>query len=402
MKLVKLGAVGLVCVLAGVGYSQTAVDRANAVGRPVLKGQKVVAHPDRVYHGLYNIGDVPEEYAEMTEESLGLNPGVVFTFHDWNRAGLEAEVPVLGTFNDPMEGDDRSVLEFAQEIAQDGAVLAIAWDPITYLVEHPEFDYLPGGPNTPITYADVFSGMYDGYIRTCANQVKDFGKPIMLSVTGEYNSVGFVSFGAEGNEYVATVVDGDLTGHYGDPLVPDGPERVRDLYRYVIDIFNEEGVENVTWFMYSQTAYMNRDEFDDGDEITLDALHPRHYYPGDEYIDWLGNSAYVSNDDPVWDLEYAIGVVIGLYREMGVEKPWFLPEFAVMEMGEDSRAKRIAALLLSELPNFPEVKMFAFADGPLFEGYFDIPDLGSGKGELDAWNTALHKSGLFTNRIRSK
>ena len=36
----------------------------------------------------------------------------------------------------------------------------------------------------------------------------------------------------------------DLSKHYGDPTLPDGPERIKDMYTHVIDLFEEEdGVE---------------------------------------------------------------------------------------------------------------------------------------------------------------
>ncbi len=402
MKLDVLAIIGLIGGMACSLHGQVAVDRGDIAGRPVLKGQKIVPHPNQVYHGLYNIADVPEGYAEMTTKSHGETPGVVLFFHDWNASGIESEVVDLQTFNDPMEGDTQTVLEFAEAVSADGAVLAVVWDPITYLVEHSEFDYMPGGPNSPIKFSDLFDGLYDEYIRQCAHQIKAFGKPIMLSVTGEYNAVGFVSFGPGGNEYVLNVENDNLTSFYGDPMVPDGPERVRDLYRYVIDIFNEELVENVTWFMYSHTAYMNPDDFEEADASVLSALHPRHYYPGDEYIDWLGNSAYVSNDNPVRNLDYEIGSVISAFIDMGVNKPWFLTEFGVTELGTDSRATRMAELLFKELPSYPMIKMMTFADAPLFELYFDIPDLGSGAWELDVWNAAIHKLGIYSNGVRFK
>ena len=31
------------------------------------------------------------------------------------------------------------------------------------------------------------------------------------------------------------------------PNFPDGPERFRDAYRHIIDLFRKEGVKNITW-----------------------------------------------------------------------------------------------------------------------------------------------------------
>ena len=37
------------------------------------------------------------------------------------------------------------------------------------------------------------------------------------------------------------------TNGYGDPYFPDGPERFRDAYRHIIDLFRKEDVKNITW-----------------------------------------------------------------------------------------------------------------------------------------------------------
>ncbi len=365
-----------------------------------LAGGKLVPSPAGIYAGLYNIGDTPAGYAEMADV-LGLTPSIVLAFHDWNGAGIEAPKPVLQDLLAPMEGEiTGSVLGFAEQIARHGSVLALVWDPITYLVEHPGYTFLPGGPNSPITFDDVLGGVYDDYIRTVARQIKAFGGPIMISPFGEYNVIGFCAFGRDGNEFILTANGGDLTGQHGDPSIPDGPERVRDTHRHIVDIFNEENVTNVTWFMYSHSAYLNPADLDPAELAVLDLVHPRHYYPGDAYVDWIGNSAYVSNDDPELDLGYAIGHVIDAYNAMGVDKPFFLTEFGVTESGGDSRADRITRLLTQEVPRFPSIRAATFADAPLFEAFFQIPDLASNPDEAKAYRSGTRDSGLYTTRLR--
>ncbi len=69
---------------------------------------------------------------------------------------------------------------------------------------------------------------------------------------------------------------------YGDPEWPDGPEKFRDVYRSIIDIFRAENVSNVTWIFHVDTAWLPRSSWNEA----------VNYYPGDNYIDWIGLSVF--------------------------------------------------------------------------------------------------------------
>ena len=360
---------------------------------------KVVPNGDQVYFGHYDISSVGPTYEEFLAKSGGPAPAITFTFQDWNAAGIEASTPVLQTLNDPLEGEDSPTpLEMAYRVGADGGVLALAWDAVGYVVEHP--DYFTTGATSPVTWEDLFAGRYDDYIRTVAREVKDFGFPIMLSPTGEINAVGYFSFGERGNRPLDQIADAaDIGRFYGDPDEPDGPERVRDLYRHVIDIFNDEGVTNVTWFMYSHTGYMNPDAYEDGDDSLLEYVHPRHYFPGEEYVDWIGASIYVDAEDPDLDLDYQAADAVRAWNEV-TDKPFFAPEFGVTSQPGVDRSDAIRKLFEEDLPQFEEIQALAMADGDLWAQFFDIPRLGHVDGELDAWREAVIENDRYTNELR--
>jgi hypothetical protein len=107
----------------------------------------------------------------------------------------------------------------------------------------------------------------------------------MLTLFSEFNYQGMMSFGVDGTDRFTEVEH--LCRLYGDPSWPDGPERIRDAFIHVIEIFKREDVRNVTWFMYAGSHYMNPRH-----EDYSPWLHPKYFYPGDEYIDWVGQSVY--------------------------------------------------------------------------------------------------------------
>ena len=188
------------------------------------------------------------------------------------------------------------------------------------------------------------------------------------------------------------------SGTTATPTRPMGPSAWRDLYRHVIDIFREVGAENVTWFMYSHTAYLNPEDLDPIEIERIDAVHPRHYYPGDDYIDWIGASVYVSADDPERDLAFAIDASLDAFRTF-TDKPFFAPEFGIESAPDADRSERMRRLFGEELPNYPDLRAFAMADAELFAQFFDIPRLGHVDAELAAWRETVWESGGYTDEV---
>ncbi len=87
---------------------------------------------------------------------------------------------------------------------------------------------------------------------------------------------------------------GATTDQYGDPDLADGPERFRDAYRHIIELFREEGADHITWFFAPDTINPNETwmKF-----LPQDWNNPSNYYPGDDYIDWIGFTLYGAGND---------------------------------------------------------------------------------------------------------
>lgn len=333
--------------------------------------------PGHLYEGWYT-HDVAGEWDDYTT-LLGGVPPVIFTFHDWNAAGTSSGTVALQTFNAPIEGsENETVLEVARRAADAGSILAVAWDAVGYVAE--EESYWSETLDLAISFEDILTGQYDDYIRTCAAEIRDLAVPIMLSPFGEIDSTAWFMFGPDELTPLETV--DDTRAHYGDPDLPDGPERLRDAYRHIVDIFTEEQVHNVTWFIYGSTGYMATTDKTPEELERIDEVHPRFFHPGDDYVDWIGTSIYIDSGEET--LEQRLRPGIEAWREVS-QHPYFAPEFGIVAADARDRAPAIAAIV-EALPA-SGVQLVAFADGDLYEQYFDIPRLHDRPDEADVWRT---------------
>jgi beta-mannanase len=161
----------------------------------------------------------------------------------------------------------------------------------------------------------IIDGEFDPELTQWAVKASATGYPLLVEFGTEVNGNWFPWNG----EYNG---GGRLDG-YGNPSLADGPERFRDAYRHIIDICNENGTDNITWFFHVD-AYSQPEE---------DWNRMENYYPGDAYIDWLGVSIY---GPQVQGEDYrSFGEILNdIYPELSglADKPIAVLEFAVTEL----------------------------------------------------------------------
>jgi glycosyl hydrolase family 26 len=369
-----------------------------ATSNAAANAKKIIPPPQGIYPGLYNISTTQQAITAFTEKT-GKNPPIVYTFHDFiGPDDFNSETPKIRTFTEKMEGDDApSPLDFAEEIAQNGSVLALSWAIECCDFESLDLWYNRIKPNNIVPR--LLNGDFDKEIRSAAKQIKNLNQPILLSLFGEFHPQAWFLFGKDGRTQINNT--DNICNNYGDPAWPDGPERVRDTYRHVIDLFRQEGVKNVTWFMYTSTGYM-----DPTDEDYTIWMHPKYFYPGDDYIDWVGQSAYFidpkNRPDVNEDYSDIVTALKAGYDAWGAvtQRPLFLAEFGAPTDGSHSRAKILREVLKNYLPSLPRVKAFAFADGILFEDYFELPLLGQFEDEIIAWNESVSNNTAYIHKIK--
>lgn len=164
---------------------------------------------------------------------------------------------------------------------------------------------------------NIINGQFDKELKAWAKAAKNENIPLLIDFAVEANGDWF--------PWSGTYMGDEITIDYGDPTYPDGPERYRDAYRHIIDIFRAEEVQNVTWFYHYNYASFPNAEWN----------QPKYYYPGDDYIDWIGFSLYGAQTlDEEWEgLDFSIQLkeFFNSFEALKTKKPIALLEFGVTD-----------------------------------------------------------------------
>ncbi|MGH8101935.1 MAG: glycoside hydrolase family 26 protein, partial [Chthoniobacterales bacterium] len=114
------------------------------------------------------------------------------------------------------------------------------------------------------TLQKITGGEFDADLRAWARDAKKFGSPILIE------------WGTEPN--------GDWFGWNGkwNGGPKEGPRRYIAAYRHIVDIMRAEGADNLQWVWHVNWY--------DEPERKWNAFE--NYFPGPDYCDWLGLSAY--------------------------------------------------------------------------------------------------------------
>ncbi len=253
---------------------------------------KVEAPKEGIYIGVFREG-APRNmnYIKKFEEQVGKKPAMVMWYQDWAQEFPESA---------------------AQNVIDYGAVPHIVWEP-WYWSDHAK-----------IQLKDIIAGKWDGYIRSWAKGIKEFGHPVFLRMGHEFNIGG----------YPWGVINNDKD-----------PEIYIKAYRHVVDIFKREKVENAKWIW----CFMN---YSYPDEPWNDWAKA---YPGDDYVDWIGIDGYNWGTTQSWSdwqaFKYLFRDQVRRARKLWPGKPIMIAEFASAEEGGDKAAwvKEIPGYLRSSM-----------------------------------------------------
>ena len=114
------------------------------------------------------------------------------------------------------------------------------------------------------TLAKIIGGEFDADLRAWAAAAKAFGSPILAEWGTEPNGEWF-SWNGKWNGGAAA-----------------GPRRYVDAWRHIVDVMRSEGADNLQWVWHVNWF--------DEPERKWNAFE--NYFPGADYCDWIGLSAY--------------------------------------------------------------------------------------------------------------
>lgn len=194
-----------------------------------------------------------------------------------------------------------------ERIREYGAIPLIYWcpwgPPYELETEQPEY-----------SLDTILAGKFSDYVKMWADSMKAWGKPVMVAFAPEMN--GWL------HPWAGDFNGSDETEEFGDPTLPDGPERFVATYRQVVDSVRKAGVKNVAW-VFAPNAL---NDLDDWNAI-------RNYYPGDGYVDWLGMVAFAARFD--WDdwmlFDSLVGPAYAQLDTLNAAKPMMLAEWGAVE-----------------------------------------------------------------------
>ncbi|MEW5941434.1 MAG: glycosyl hydrolase, partial [Chloroflexota bacterium] len=196
------------------------------------------------------------------------------------------------------------------------------------------------------TLQAIADGQFDADLHNWCAAARDFGTPLLAEygteVNGEWFSWNGVWNGA-----------GETAG-YGDPNQPDGPERFRDAYRRIIQTCREEGAENITWVFH-----LNASDWPQEDWNAFE-----NYYPGNDYIDWIGISNYgaqTPQDDVCDDFRLDMDAVYPRLDALTADKPIFIAEFGVTRDNPYCDQVKWTRSALTDITSFRWPRLIAFS-----------------------------------------
>lgn len=193
------------------------------------------------------------------------------------------------------------------------------------------------------TLQKIINGEFDKEIKEWAQKTRLLEIPILIDFAPEPNGNWF--------NWSGILNGGSSTNQYGDPNYPDGPEKFKDAYRHIIDIFRKENALNVTWFFHINIK-SEPDEWWN---------NPIFYYPGDEYIDWIGISVYGAQHlKDKWILfSELMEDHFDNIKNISNEKPIAILEFGVIEQNGENKSYWIEDAL-NTIINNKEIKAISY------------------------------------------
>ncbi|UCC67136.1 MAG: beta-mannanase [Armatimonadota bacterium] len=278
----------------------------------------------KLYHGVYPGGttgeedDITREQVESYERAVGKNVAWVAFSHNWYRSTAFPR-------------------ETAEWIREMGSL------PYVRLMLREE----ENRASDRFSLEAVLQGRLDAQLRAWGRGAREFGTPLIVEFGTECNGEWFPW---NGLHHGAGRRDG-----FGDPGKPDGPERFAAAYRHIVEVVRGEGASNITWVFHVDAT--------DDPDVSWNRFE--NYYPGDEYVDWVGVSAYGPQQPTDDEAESFREQMDGCYprlERLAKTKPVIVAEFGCTAGSPAARPEKWAAAALDGIlgGRWPRVMGFSW------------------------------------------
>jgi len=260
---------------------------------PPAEALKKIASPPtgRLYHGVFPGSltgaedDISAEDITAYEQAVGQGVAWVYFAHNWYQSRA---FPL----NSATMIRDRGAVPFIRLMLRSSDVQNQA---------EPVFN-LPA----------IIAGEFDADLDAWGAAARDFGDALLVEWGTECNGQWFSWNGVWNG--------GEEPGDFGDPGVPDGPERFVAAFRHIVERIRGAGAANVT-FVWHVNA-------DDVPGEAWNALE--NYYPGDDVVDWLAVSVYgpstpLTDDAPIFTT--VMDSVYPRLAALSADRPIIVAEF---------------------------------------------------------------------------
>jgi beta-mannanase len=230
--------------------------------------------------------------------------------------------------------DDPFPTQACRTVISHGSIPQLTWELFWQLAR-------PSNDDTSTGLDDVLEHRHDAYIDAFAAAAADCRGPILIRFLHEFN----------GNWHP--------WGGFKNGSAAGGPERVKAVWKYVVDRFRAAGATNVLWLWcpHGPTADVPTDAWNDMD----------NYYPGDDYVDWFGMDGYNwyprdawGGERPYHDFDAIFKVVYDRLVTLA-DKPIAISEIAAGEFtyGQTTKADWIIDTF-TRMKAYPAVKLYSW------------------------------------------
>ncbi len=203
------------------------------------------------------------------------------------------------------------------------------------------------GRDPNFSMRSIAQGQWDAELEEWCSDARDAGLPLLAEFGTEVNGDWFPWNGRWNGA--------GRTG-WGDPAEADGPERFRAAYRRVVETCREMGADDITWFFHIDVGGWPRTSWN----------QPWDYYPGDEYVDWIGLSDYgpLRPGEPWKSFHSRMDrVLYDLFDHVGTDKPLAVLEYGAAATPREQGRKASWISQAAELVargHWPEIRALSY------------------------------------------